>query len=569
MIEIACPHCGGINRLDSKTAGNRVPCGVCHKEFKVPASLGLLSGASATEAPDPSPSPAPYASPEAAAPEVDLSVEPDLWEPDLESEPNPPTPSTRIDETASAKPEALTSDLEPLPFDSWDENQEPESRPAPGKPLASDETGASSDEPLWPEGGAGPRAYQDRAGEGAEPVYDSVENPLKLEGLSDASTDDIRAKCKVCDSTLWVKRHKAGTTVLCPDCGSEVAVPAAPPETKRPAGPVAGQISSRVFEGVESAGAEGTSGWREKKELPGEKSERAKKFEQIEGQKLVPKTQQRKWGQAPPPEPEVSAKEESKADNESTEPIDEPLHFDVDDWIKEAFKVMGSSGFWFGISMVFIGYVIYLPYLWWSLAFLPDAEAGMVVRGIAFVLTPLAWLPTIVSKSVVGSTITVDTANRCRRIESWPDLSPTGILPAVLLYMIPYLVSIFPGVLLMQFTMGIGIPAFLAIPVAMLIQAVMFSPVFLSVLRNGSPWQVFDAQIFGSFTTQTKVWLTGYAMVLALAFVEILAVVGALLFGLCFAIPAAIVVSISWGLQMRVIGIQGRRLDFGFDQTEK
>ncbi|MEZ6108284.1 MAG: TFIIB-type zinc ribbon-containing protein [Pirellulaceae bacterium] len=360
--------------------------------------------------------------------------------------------------------------------------------------MASDETGTSSDEPLWPEGGAGPQAYQDRAGEGAEPVYDSVENPLKLEGLSDASTDDIRAKCKVCDSTLWVKRHKAGTTVLCPDCGSEVAVPAAPPKQSVRPGPSLGKSalessreSNRPARKARRGGARRRS-YRAKNPSGPRSSSRSK------GRSSFPRTQQRKWGQAPPPEPEVSAKEESKADNESTEPIDEPLHFDVDDWIKEAFKVMGSSGFWFGISMVFIGYVIYLPYLWWSLAFLPDAEAGMVVRGIAFVLTPLAWLPTIVSKSVVGSTITVDTANRCRRIESWPDLSPTGILPAVLLYMIPYLVSIFPGVLLMQFTMGIGIPAFLAIPVAMLIQAVMFSPVFLSVLRNGSPWQVFDAQ---------------------------------------------------------------------------
>lgn len=563
MIEIACPHCGSINRKEDRFAGLRVPCEVCRKEFKVPLSFKSFSGGSSEPT-----SPAPQS--QASPPHDSFDLTAPEQAPAESKTPKPATPA--MPQTPSALPSSDSSAPRPKPASSssrWQTEGSPPSTYDELEPLPFDDESFQA-KPQSPQG-AEPDPLKDwdssqQASVGANrpsassdlPVYDSVESPLKLEGMVDAQADDIRAKCGICDSVVWVKRHKAGMTVVCPDCGSEVKVPKDQAVAQAPRGPEAGKVTSKVFTGVSSTEAGSSGGWRDRQPAVHERSERAKKLEQLDGQKTIPHTRQRVWGQPPDPEPKVDEAQQQQEKRGRVE--EEPELYDADDWIRDALRVLIDKGFLLGVGAVALMTIPYMLVLWVRVVYVTALSGSGIASTFASAGVMIFWLALLVAKSVVGATIAIDTANRSHRIESWPEFNPAGLLSQGSLFLIPYACAAVPSTFVAGVGIELGLPSFLWIPVASFAHAALLAPLLLSTLRSGSAISVFDPEIFASFRSEQKVWMTGYAILVALASVEAIVMILAMVFGVCFSIASCIVLALTWGLQIRVIGILGRRI---------
>lgn len=585
MIEIACPHCGSTNQLGDQFAGLRVPCKVCSKEFKVPLSFKALgasasspssSSTSAASAPlPPSDLDDPlFASPPSSTPAKPAAAPtvPTTGKTPAAPGPTPPAPlapaskpaqPTTSGWQASVPANKRSEPLAPLSFDGEVESSPP---PTPVAPSTNTNASIPVDElELWDDPAPKSASLPSPNKESDPPVYDSVRSSLKLEGMVDAEADDIRAKCGVCDAVIWVKRHKAGSTVVCPDCTSEVKVPVGQPVARAPQGPKAGEITSKVFTGVASTETD-TKGWRDRPTAAHEKSDRAKKLEQIEGQKTLPRNRQRVWGQPPDPEKPPEADEAASTKDRPAQ-TDEPELYDVDDWIRDTLSVLIDKGFLLGVIGVGLITIPYMLLLWWRLIYLSALQSSGIATTFALAGSTVAWGVLLSVKSVVGATVVIDSANRNPRIESWPEFNVGALLSQGLLYFIPSLIAAVPAGLLGEVAYFVGLPTFIWIPLSLFLEMAIISPFLLSAIRNGSPLHLFDPEIFATIKTEGRTWAIGICMLMALVVVEAISLLLSLYLGICFGLFGCIFLALSWGLQVRVIGILGRRLGYAMDKV--
>ena len=264
MIELSCPHCGKKHKHHEDSSGQRVACQACGKQYKVPG-VAKRHKPSSTEPKQTHPSrsnPPPEHSSKTQGfqaadssrqknvllgPGDEKTSEADLQSADDSDAGSAPVskPQPRVPSDASAAIEEVAQDLRedewseaPEEVVSSDDAKEGVTSSLVSPPLEVDDFEAGT--PADAANDSGWRGDADVAStskrqapvtnQGEELETDGVDEPLPFDiedhiTSAKASGDEIRVQCSICDSVTWVKSSKAGKTIACTDCGSEVPVP--------------------------------------------------------------------------------------------------------------------------------------------------------------------------------------------------------------------------------------------------------------------------------------------------------------------------------------------------------
>lgn len=411
-------------------------------------------------------------------------------------------------------------------------------------------------------------------------LRDSPES-LKLEGQPSGS---LRVKCSVCDSVSIVGEEKAGTTIVCSDCGSDVKVPA---------DSASGKSNSDETNPEKSGSAETSP--PQPRELDSEEQKAKREKARIADELFVDlPTEDEGYGLAPPPEniltptppPMSEGDDDHDADKEKSPayPADEPYHptaskdktevvtsalfeemqeeksvrFELLDWGQHIFGVITDPGFILRVltatAIMLIGFSIYHVSKFLTTNELQGVVyLGYFIRLWAFPFIPIAFLLMCwQGQQVLNATITGDKKMAAIEMVSlWVWISNcmfVGIGSAI---------AAFPGVLLglLVWTQMADVEGFWAVPAFGAFTQMIFAPILiLSALHNRSPFKISSKKIVDSFKEKSDFWIEFYLSALVIAVITS----GLWFLGLTemwfVVLLMVIAVNICYGLYFRMLG---------------
>ena len=615
MIELACPHCGKKHQLHEDSAGQRVGCQACGKKYKVPG-VAKRHKTSSTEPkqitpsrsnPQPKPSPKPQESQaDENSHQKKFSVGPsdqkksaaDLQSFDDSSATSVPEskPEPKTISDVSASVEDVAEDLHE---DEWSEAPaavvSTDDDPKDGvisslvsPPLGVDdfETGPPADaesDSRWRGGfdAASTSKRQDpvlnqheeleTGGDDESLPFDNEENTAS----ASAAGDELRVQCSVCDSVTWVKSSKAGKTIACTDCGSEVPVPE-----------VTATVRPSILDQPQSK-SEKPAGWRlsqpinrPPRELPASLTGNS---ETVPSNFHVSKIQ--RWGDPEIPSesetgaelPGASARQTSQSHDRiddgkkvSAEPVggdeqsewNEPKVFGVVDWLRDTVVIFRNvTMYGAAIAIAFtcgaFGTVAKLA-LWYSGS---DNDAIFRILGMCSMLFSLPCLfaaGTILS--AVLMTMIQDGASNTKEIGNWPEILPSELFSHCAPMYITGFISVVPGLVLAEFIQvaGLGYWGFMVFP--LLSGFAMLPPMVISAFREQSMFSIYSAPVYQSVSDFSSEWFNFFMLTLGGLLVALLCMVGVGITPLIFDIPFWLVIGMLWVVYGRWVGILARRL---------
>ncbi|MEC7355860.1 MAG: hypothetical protein VYE53_12045, partial [Planctomycetota bacterium] len=613
MIELSCPHCGKKHKLHEDSSGQRVACQACGKQYKVPG-VAKRHKPSSTEPKQTHPArsnPPPEHSSKTQGfqaadssrqknvllgPGDEKTSEADLQSADDSDAGSAPVskPQPRVTSDASAVIEEVAQDLRedewseaPEEVVSSDDAKEGVTSSLVSPPLEVDDFEAGT--PADAANDSGWRGDADVAStskrqapvtnQGEELETDGVDEPLPFDiedhiTSAKASGDEIRVQCSICDSVTWVKSSKAGKTIACTDCGSEVPVPEGT-ATVRPS------ISD-----LPQSKSEKPEGWRlsqpinrPPRELPASLTGNS---ETTPSNFHVPKIQ--RWGD-PEIQPELETAPESPGSFRQTsqsndrsndgkkvsaEPVggteqsewNEPKVFGVVDWLRDTVVIFRNvTMYGAAIAIAFtcgaFGTVAKLA-LWYSGS---DNEAVFRILGMCSMLFSLPCLfaaGTILS--AVLMTMIQDGASNTKEIGNWPEILPSELFSHCAPMYVTGFISVVPGLVLAEFIQvaGLGYWGFMVFP--LLSGFAMLPPMVISAFREQSMFSIYSAPVYQSVSDFSSEWFNFFMLTLGGLMVALMCMVGVGITPLFFDIPFWLVIGMLWVVYGRWVGILARRL---------
>lgn len=379
------------------------------------------------------------------------------------------------------------------------------------------------------------------------------------------SSNSIGVKCAVCESVTLVSKSKAGSSIICSDCGSPIDVP-------------------KEADSAEPRKLQEWEKWAQKEKMESEKKQKSKIADELfvvppedddSGYGLAPSAEnlltpvtpiydesdleeeQAESGLAPQSE---QGKKQEPSELETSELFEEMeaekkrIKFERLPWAQHIFSLLSDPGFLIralvSAAVMIVGFSIY--YFPQGLAAMEGDRMAMVASFLgkfmqmwAFPFLPLGFLMfSWVGQKVLNATIVGE--------KKLPDIEGSTLVEWFsnsLFVAVGLGLGAFPGALLggliwFQVSESHG---FWAVPAAGTMSAMLVGPlVILSSLENRSPFKIFSKKISESITKKTDAWIEFYFGALAMAVITgalwclamtdiwVVAVLMFLLVNLCF-----------------------------------
>lgn len=457
--------------------------------------------------------------------------------------PASPFPTTPVSSSSAPSPERRGSNDDPFGLDDLEVPEGNDSAPRANGPLPFsdllDDLAADLDD------GPTPTARPNL------PAPDGI----RLDGMPHESADEIRIRCPVCESVMWVKPPKIGTEIVCGDCTT--AFTAKPDRTLAGKAPVPPAAATR---------RPGEDGLPELEPLV--ESARAKQL--AAAAKFNPTLQvsrTRRWGEpVPEPSEEASAERSDKIDPTSAKPEKEPSR-DAEqlpnhsllpgEWLAEMispFRQPAVLGAAMAMSVLF---------------FLTDQSIGMLlaVDAESVVLKLITWMiaafcvtATWAGMCLTGGPIAADTAEGKRTIDSFTSVAPLDLATGILRMLVPMSVAMAPGIGIAQIFAALVDSTVLSIWLTVLSRGLLLPVTLVSTLTAGSLFVVIYPPVMRSISNDLRTWGRTVLAGVALASIQALASTLGMLFGPCLGIVVAPIAGFAWILQVRSIGLLGVRM---------
>jgi hypothetical protein len=171
---------------------------------------------------------------------------------------------------------------------------------------------------------------------------------------------------------------------------------------------------------------------------------------------------------------------------------------------------------------------------------MPNASGSARTFGTMLVLI-LFGLPLLVVTLGNGIAVLEASANRLKRISSWPIFNPSDAMGEIMVAVVAFGYAVLPGGLVSWFGSSIGLSSDIGTAIVMLSAYALYPILLLGMLDNQSVGEPFSKEVIGSISSKSDAWgamylLTGLAM--ALIFVMYLVASGGtevprFLFGFC------------------------------------
>ncbi len=552
MIELTCPHCGIGHRLSPVLAGSRFSCHACGKQFKVPAALGGGSGGTGSNVPSLSDDDDLFGAPASASdgattPIPASSNAPLASPPSIPSSPSPSSPASPFPTTPARSSSASTTERR-------GSNDDPFGLDDLEVPAASDAAPRAT----------GPLPFSDLLDDLTADLDDgpkSTERPnrpapdgIRLDGIPHESADEIRIRCPVCESVMWVKPPKIGTEIVCGDCTTTF--------TAKPDRTLAGKAPVPPAAATRRPGEDGLPDLE-----PLVESERAKQL--AAAAKFNPTLQvsrTRRWGE-PVPEPtrDEEAKSE-KTDSTAAKSEKEPSRDDEQlpshpllpgEWLAEMispFRQPAVLGAGMAMSVLY-----FLSDQSIAMLLSVDPES-VVLKLITWMIAAFCLIATWAGMCLTGGPIAADTAEGKRTIESFTSVAPLDLATGILRLLVPMAVAMAPGIGIAQIFAALVDSTVLSVWLIVLSRGLLLPVTLVSTLTAGSLFVVIYPPVMRSISNDLRTWGRTILTGLALASIHSLASTLSILFGPCLGFVMAPIAGFAWILQVRSIGLLGVRM---------
>ena len=567
MLEFACPKCSEPIKANEDQAGEKILCPKCEQEIKVPGEI-----------------------------KTDSAGKDDDWSVFDEEE-------KFIEETVAKNPEVNyrtpSDDQDPL-IDNDEEalaEEEREEKAAVAEAVIRSKTFEFDGPAVSSDMTSAEKAKQEKdfeeykkqlppdsplLNQGWNRDAKDTPDPIQMDGQR-RELNSLRAKCMVCDSVTLVGLEKAGTVIVCADCGSDVTVQ-----------------SSTDKKEEEEEKKQDWQKWAEMQDTPTEspeaqqeKQRRSKIADElfieapveddtgyglapaadnlltpvtpvyIEGESDVDDEPASAGPDSPPAERVIKDKSETETselfeemqEEKKTEFVLVPLSKHIGSLLLDPhflLRVVAAS------SIMVIGFTIYhLP----KPAIIEEGDRGAMVMSTvaqffqmwAFPFLPISLLlVSWIGQKIINATIVGD-----RNLPEWEGASLWEWLSNSLFVAFSFSLGLIPGMMIggLIFVMSTEWEGFWAVPALGSITAMLVSPLaVLSAMKNQSPFLVYNKSIFDSLKKKSDAWISFYISAL---FVSI--ITGGLIFlgatenWLVVALMI-IAINIGFGIYFRILG---------------
>ena len=444
--QVQCPKCAQSVTVDEQSAGKRLRCPHCSKEFLAPGIVASSSDDDDWLALETDPSP--------------VAEPPALFEPPLTNDLTGSLELPRTTEQPAVDDLAVDDDSE-----NSKESDTPNDLSVFGSALQEFTSGVES--LPSPESGNGEEgAFADLPPMDSNPTpmssfpSDSSVAPSSSPPMSNPPTSaptaesaeyatEYRVRCKTCDSLLYAKASQQGRYITCGDCHSKVKVPP-PPKVKK-----------KKSIDIENAQ---TFHFEDAPERPRTKDPFQKSAEELLDE----------------------AARETKV-----EPVPNTDNPDVREWAKDVFGIFLDPGVmvrWIGLST--LGAIPAYIAIWSESQVL---YLGLIIGGI--LLTAMT--------VIYGFAIMQSVANQCEQVEHWPESDPGAWADELLLAICAFALAGGPIWTIVMVTSGFSL---LGLAATLLSIFALFPFIVLSMLDMRSIFSPFSPEVARSVTKAQEAW---------------------------------------------------------------
>ena len=430
----------------------------------------------------------------------------------LEEPPSPQSPNGAFDGLPPPATPAAASPLVPSPVrGSVSKGSPPMGSPPKGSPPATSKPSAGA------AGGAGGL-------KGSLEQLSREEAALK-EYFQPPSDDTFSFPCKVCGTLLEAKVSRVGKNTRCPDCHSELPVPAPKPKKKAPEIRLDDNVADVRFAPVEAKGK------------VDEASEKAKTKQILD-----------------------KARVEMERERKEIEPVS--VSFDTKRWLGLVFGFLRDRGI-----AILTGILCMVTAIWFYAVDLVDhQEMGKIqIQLLKLLLFAVLGLPILTLIGMTSLAIIPMAANRASKVEEWPFSRWSEYAGEIMMLLVAVVIAAIPGLLMMGFFISISAPAFVGLTVIFLSIWGLLPLILLGMMSNGFVTQPFSKEVFQSIGAKQDAWgamyfQTGFVFVLLLVLFGIARMTpswSSAILGICFPVMCFMIVNQYGVLAGRISDVTG------------
>lgn len=357
----------------------------------------------------------------------------------------------------------------------------------------------------------------------------SREEAALKEYFQPPSDETFSFPCKVCGTLLEAKVSRVGKNTRCPDCHSELPVPAPKPKKKPQEIRLDENIADVRFAPVEAKG---------KVDAEAEKA----KTKQILDKARVEMDRERK----------------------EIEPVS--VSFDTKRWLGLVFGFLSDRGI-----AILTGILCMVTAIWFYAVDLVDhQEMGKIqIQLLQLLLFAIFGLPILTLIGMTSLAIIPMAANRASKVEEWPFSRWSEYAGEIVMLLVAVVAAALPGLLMMGFLVSIRAPAFVGLAVIFLSIWGLLPLILLGMMSNGFVTQPFSKEVFKSIGAKQDAWgamyfQTGFVFLLLLVLFGIARMTpswSSALLGICFPVMCFMIVNQYGVLAGRISDVTG----FGYE----
>lgn len=295
------------------------------------------------------------------------------------------------------------------------------------------------------------------------------------------SDETFSFPCKVCGTLLEAKVSRVGKKTRCPDCHSELPVPA-PKQKKKPQ-------EIRLDENV----ADVRFAPVDAKSKVDEVAEKAKVKQTLDKARL-----------------------ETERERREIDPVS--VSFDTKRWLGLVFGFLRDRGI-----AILTGILCLVTAAWfYTVDLVEHQEMNLIqIQLIKLALFVVLGIPILTIIGMTALAIIPMAANRLSKVDEWPFSRWSEYAGEIMMLFIAVVIAAVPGLLMMGFLSSIRAPAFVGLAVIFLSIWGVLPLVLLSMMSNGFVTQPFSKEVFKSIGPKQDAWgamyfQTGFVFVVLL-----------------------------------------------------
>jgi len=337
------------------------------------------------------------------------------------------------------------------------------------------------------------------------------------------SEDMFSFPCKVCGTLLEAKVSRVGKKTRCPDCHSELPVPAPKPKKKPQEIRLDENVADVRFAPVDAKGK------------VDEGAEKAKTKQILDKARL-----------------------DMERERKEIEPVS--VSFDTKRWFGLVFGFLRDRGI-----AILTGILCMVTAIWFYAMDLVEHQEEMGKIQIQLLLFAVLGLPILTLIGMTSLAIIPMAANRASKVDEWPFSRWSEYAGEIMMLLIAVVIASVPGLLIMGFLTSISAPVFVGLAVIFLSIWGLLPLILLGMMSNGFVTQPFSKEVFKSMGSKQESWgamyfQTGFVFVMLLVLFGIARMTPSwtsAFLGICFPVMCFMIVNQYGVLAGRISDVTG------------